>query len=519
VTVAERIDPPHLYEASHKVPVELIRPNPANPRKDVTPDEGLIVSVRQIGIIEPLVLRRVDDEVHPFELLAGHRRLAAATANGFDRVPAVIRNLGDAEALEVMLVENLARRDLSPVEEARGMAGLADLGRTQRQIAELLGVSQPVVSKRLALLKLPEPALAAVEKGRDSGGITIEEAQALAALPAKKVAPLFDKGRAPDRYKIERAVRDHTRDKKIEAKKAECDKAGVKWVVGHTGSGPKGKARYSLKWLKGVDAKEHAKLPCHLVVISEWDGSHEPACNDPDSHRQDSEEKLSPAQREALVSGRLRELAEAKRLADQERAEQTADLREKGRERRVAFCRQAIAKAPSAQISLAEIIGLAAWVYPEVGDLDLQTSLEYLGVDPGSDWQRHIGMVQTYAGDELASQSRALYAMALVAAEGFVGNYGPVRDENLPVARRYIKHLAGLGYTLDELEGEIIAEQLELSVAGSPEVTIAKIGRARKWTVTCSEHGVLGTNTTEAFAEDRRTKHLRDDHNLQEAAS
>jgi len=136
------------------VPLSSVVPNPDQPRKHFSEDAlaDLAASIKTRGLLQPIVVRRTSDG---YSLLAGERRFRAAKLAGLDRVPALIRE-GDDD-LEVALIENLQREDLSPLEEAEALALLIERhGYSHREVADLLGKSRPYVSNTLALIKLPE---------------------------------------------------------------------------------------------------------------------------------------------------------------------------------------------------------------------------------------------------------------------------------------------------------------------------------------------------------------------------
>ena len=137
------------------VPLRDVRPNPDQPRKHFDADKlrELSESIKAHGLLQPIVVRRVESG---FELLAGERRFRAAQLADLDRLPALVRDVDDP--LEIALIENLQREDLSPLEEAEALATLiARHGYSHREVAELLGKSRPYVSNTLALTRLPEP--------------------------------------------------------------------------------------------------------------------------------------------------------------------------------------------------------------------------------------------------------------------------------------------------------------------------------------------------------------------------
>jgi ParB family chromosome partitioning protein len=136
------------------VPLSSVTPNPDQPRKHFAEEAlgDLAASIKARGLLQPIVVRRMEDG---YQLLAGERRFRAAHLAGLDRVPALIRE-GD-DTLEIALIENLQREDLSPLEEAEALAILIERhGYSHREVADLLGKSRPYVSNTLALNKLPE---------------------------------------------------------------------------------------------------------------------------------------------------------------------------------------------------------------------------------------------------------------------------------------------------------------------------------------------------------------------------
>jgi ParB family chromosome partitioning protein len=166
-------------ELAH-VPVDQIHPNARQPRKrfDGEAGSGLADSIRAQGLIQPVVLRpRLEGG---YELIAGERRWRAAREAGLATLPAVVRAADDRDTLLLGLVENVAREDLSPVEEARAYAILIDeFGLSLGEVAERVGKSKPGVSNRIRLLELPEDVLAMVARQELSEG----HARAVLAVP------------------------------------------------------------------------------------------------------------------------------------------------------------------------------------------------------------------------------------------------------------------------------------------------------------------------------------------------
>lgn len=153
------------------LPVELIAPNPKQPRRafDEASLQALAGSVRERGILQPVLVRPVAGGT--YELVAGERRWRAAQLAELPTVPALVRAREDAQSLEVALIENMAREDLNPVEEARACAGLVEeLGLTREEVGRRVGRSRVAVSNLLRLLDLPDEVLAQLETGELTEG-------------------------------------------------------------------------------------------------------------------------------------------------------------------------------------------------------------------------------------------------------------------------------------------------------------------------------------------------------------
>lgn len=153
------------------VPVEQVAPSARQPRRrfDEEPLNALAASLGQKGVLQPVLLRPLADG--RYELIAGERRWRAAKIAGLREIPAIVRSRGDAEALEIALIENMAREDLNPVEEARACAALVEeLGLTREQVGARVGRSRVAVSNLMRLLDLPDEALALIEEGVLSEG-------------------------------------------------------------------------------------------------------------------------------------------------------------------------------------------------------------------------------------------------------------------------------------------------------------------------------------------------------------
>jgi ParB family chromosome partitioning protein len=154
-----------------ELPLGIVRPNPRQPRRRFD-EEGLAElaqSIRSRGLLQPIVVRPLASG--EFEVLAGERRLRAAKIAELDSVPAVVREADDWERLDLALAENMAREDLSPVEEARACAMLVeDLGLTKGEVGRRVGRSRAAISNLIRLLELPEEVLELIEVGELSEG-------------------------------------------------------------------------------------------------------------------------------------------------------------------------------------------------------------------------------------------------------------------------------------------------------------------------------------------------------------
>ncbi len=153
------------------IPPGMIQPNPNQPRKRFDSDsiEALARSMADAGVIQPLIVRPLDDG--RYELIAGERRWRAAQHAGLETVPALIRDEDELQRMQIALIENVSREDLNPVEQARACAALVDeLGVSKEELGRRLGRSRVAISNAIRLLDLPDEALALLEDGSLSEG-------------------------------------------------------------------------------------------------------------------------------------------------------------------------------------------------------------------------------------------------------------------------------------------------------------------------------------------------------------
>ncbi|MBB4172647.1 ParB family chromosome partitioning protein [Sulfitobacter noctilucicola] len=166
--------------AEHLIPIEQIHPNPDQPRKQFGEDDlaDLANSVKEKGVIQPLIVRRVSDQT--YEIVAGERRWRAAQIAQLHELPVIVRDFTDVEVLEVAIIENIQRADLNAIEEAAGYRQLMEkFGHTQEKLAEALGKSRSHIANLMRLLNLPDAVVDMVRKGELSAG------HARALIPAQ----------------------------------------------------------------------------------------------------------------------------------------------------------------------------------------------------------------------------------------------------------------------------------------------------------------------------------------------
>ena len=159
--------------APRTVPTAFLRPNKFQPRKSFAEGDlgDLIASVKEKGILQPLLVRPVAGETNAFEIVAGERRWRAAQAAKLHEVPVIVRELSDGEALEYAIIENVQRADLNAIEEAAAYQELMDrFAYTQEKLADAVGKSRPHVANTLRLLKLPESVQTLVRDGKLTAG-------------------------------------------------------------------------------------------------------------------------------------------------------------------------------------------------------------------------------------------------------------------------------------------------------------------------------------------------------------
>jgi len=360
--------------------IKDITPAKDNPRRDVGDVTELAASIKSAGILEPLIVtiepkatfqpRNGGGPVTMHEarhlLVIGHRRLAAAKLAGLTEVPVVVRTLSESERIEAMLIENLQRTDLAPLEEAQSFKRLLDMGCSQHKLAERIGRSQSHISKRLALLELPDVA----KKALDSGGITLPDAYELTKLAAhpervkKAIAERHRNGYYRDMNQVveQELLLQQQEDRGAKVRR-QLEAEGVKLVpaprdIWNPPAGTQFLGSPGEYGRVGVTVDAHKKLPCHAAFIGS-DGKARWICTDPKVH-------ASPKEKAALtreLTERQRQVADKK--LEREAQRERASFLEKFAQRRpakthVAHAIQVLIQAQSANDAChtAKVLGL-----------------------------------------------------------------------------------------------------------------------------------------------------------------
>ncbi|BBF94574.1 ParB/RepB/Spo0J family partition protein [Blastochloris tepida] len=253
--------------SQRRVPIEFIRANPRNPRRTFREEEleELAASIREKGIIQPIVVRAVPGQPDAYEIIAGERRWRAAQRAAQHEMPVILVEASDQEAMEIAIIENVQRADLNPLEEAMGYDALiSQFSYSPSDLARTIGKSRSHVANTLRLLKLPDTIKATLAEGKLTAGharallahddpeglaqeildrnLSVRQAEALAQTSAEKA------GRPPK----SRARGDKDSDTRALEKQL-SDALGLKVSIDHRGDGGELRIRYrSLEQLDDV---------------------------------------------------------------------------------------------------------------------------------------------------------------------------------------------------------------------------------------------------------------------------
>jgi ParB family transcriptional regulator, chromosome partitioning protein len=251
--------------AQRSVPIEFVRASTLNPRKSFAEDNlaELADSIRQKGIIQPLIVRPKADTPDVFEIIAGERRWRAAQRAGLHEVPIVVVEAGDKEALELAIIENVQRADLNPLEEAAGYEQLMEqFGYIQADLAKTVGKSRSHVANTMRLSKLPDAVKVLVNNGALSAGharalLSVADPEAVARRVAANGLTVRDVERIAQNEaegggtKLRNAKPEKDTDTKA-LEKALADVTGLAVMIDHKGGAGQMTIRY--KTLEQLDA-------------------------------------------------------------------------------------------------------------------------------------------------------------------------------------------------------------------------------------------------------------------------
>lgn len=423
-----------------EVPLAAVTPAKDNPRKHVGDIDELAKSVQAVGVLEPLIVVK-QATGNQYTIVAGHRRYAAASKAKSKTIPVLVRDLPDAERVEVMLIENLHREDLSPMEEAETYKRLLDLTKgTQRDLANRVGRSQAHVSKRLALLELPKEAVTALTEGKIDVSDAIELTKLKHQPDVKTVLGNMRDGYHPNiKMLVERQNEEQDYREKL-AKVVDANKGAV--IEERRSSGGARKVTEvgpgTFYGLDKVDVKKHKSEPCHAIIV-EWDGAMQEGCSDPSRHgvkdngRRSSTEKTQKEWRE--FQKRFKEIREKRRgfVADQLKARQPAAYK------------QAIMVEALLQHSHADTVKIACGL---------------LGIDPDTTHEvpNYTGPFRSYVTSGPENEARAGLALAFAGGEERLSGSPWGHDE---AAEAYLAALRELGYRTTKDERDYAAGKVK----------------------------------------------------------
>ena len=236
-----------------RLPIEFLRPNPRNPRKAFGEEDlaDLTRSIKERGVVQPILVRPGPDGSDSYEIIAGERRWRAAQRAGLHEVPVYVQEVSDREALELAIIENVQRADLNPLEEAAGYEQLmAEFGYSQTELADVIGKSRSHIANTIRLTKLPEKVRGFIADGK----LTAGHARTLVTLPDPEAAAerILEAGlnvreaealaQAEAKPAAKRKVDKDADTKALERRLSEV--LGLRVEIAHKGKGGEVKIRY-----------------------------------------------------------------------------------------------------------------------------------------------------------------------------------------------------------------------------------------------------------------------------------
>lgn len=416
------LDPATLDDELVDIPIANITPNPRN--RDIGDITDLAASIATVGILQPLTVTGGPDDP-TWRLVAGHRRLAAAKKAKLTEVPCIVKaGLSDADVVELSIVENLHRKDLTPSEEAESYAQLVELGWTQKTIAERFTRTQPHVSKRLGLLELPVEIRARV----DNGGILLDAAAKLVQLKKadEKEFTRYLKGNpSPSGWSLDNKIADIARRKKHERLAKPYVAKGLKLVH-----------RLDYMSSESCDQKDAT-----LVTFDAW--SDKPHFYRPKTAAKASTNGTASPTPAALVEP-------PKETAKERRAREATEARAAARLKTIG---EALTTDTPKTAGLLGRVVLSAWLNWGPTSEDLADVLQVLGVDHADDGPDPVDPVDlleqyAYAGDIHARNTGM--AIALVDT-----------DFDPEVRAHALTLLADAGLKLDDRDKAVIKSAAE----------------------------------------------------------
>ena len=413
------------------ISVDKIVPAKDNVRRRASDIKDLAASIANVGVIEPLLVTPSDDGT--FIVVAGHRRLLAAQQAGVGELPCTVRKLTDAERVEIMLAENLARCALTPI-EASGYFRLIEFGLPLAEVGRRIGRSGRHISSRLALLELPR----AVQVKVDSGKVTVAEATALLAIKGHPDVIERLLGDEWSRGGLERAVvREAARieaEANVTAAREALEREGIAVLEEWSRYGSRSRQPVAIGSGHGeldVGPDRHRQEPCHAAHVTR-SGDVVWLCTDPGRHRPGGESHvaLPPGAAPTRAEDRIVEREEAKRR------------RQEGRER-LAFAAglmtRRLPKADTTALILTQLLAAA-------GSAQARTACALLDIEPAEDGYgpNYRAALERHAAVSNANRDRAALALALAAGEESLRYAAPERLSQ--AARAHLDFLVTYGW-------------------------------------------------------------------------